>query len=98
MAKWEAVQSTEDGQGVVISGYDLLQDGDYVGFVPGHIAIEIARKLNAFDEMLAALKGIESTYVFLDSLTSGIEPQHSNTMLALSRIRAAIAKAEAANV
>jgi hypothetical protein len=48
----------------------------------------------AAPEMLGALRGVESTYVFLDSLTSGIEPQHANTVAALARVRAAIAKAE----
>ena len=52
-----------------------------------------ARLIAAAPELLEALKGVESTYVFLDSMTSGIEPQHANTVKALARVRAAIAKA-----
>jgi DNA/RNA endonuclease YhcR with UshA esterase domain len=44
--------------------------------------------------MYKTLKGIESTYVFLDSLTAGSEPQHTNTVEALRRIREVIIEAE----
>jgi hypothetical protein len=93
MAKWEAVCSSEEEGDVVIDGYHLLQDGDYVGFIPGHIAIEITCKLNAFDEMLAALKEIQ---MLDDSGPAGL------TWVELGKARniasEAIAKAEAANV
>jgi hypothetical protein len=54
----------------------------------------IVRAVNSYQELLDACKGIVSTYVFLDSLTAGMEPQHSNTLKALATIRAAIEKAE----
>ena len=54
---------------------------------------QIVTAVNCHEEMLAALEGIESTYVFLDSLTAGHEPQHTNTMIALSKIQVDISKA-----
>lgn len=42
--------------------------------------------------MLKCLIQIEGTYVFLESMTTGREPQHTNTVKALRRIRAIIAK------
>ena len=56
----------------------------------------ITKREAAADEMYEALRGIESTYVFLESLTAGSEPQHSNTVKALAAIRAALAKADGA--
>lgn len=53
-----------------------------------------AHLIAAAPDMLDALKGIESTFVFLDSLTAGWEPQHTNCLKALAAVRAAIAKAE----
>lgn len=55
----------------------------------------IVSAVNALPGLIAcaeACQGIESTYVFLDSLTSGIEPQHTNTVNALAKVRAALAK------
>lgn len=57
-------------------------------------AVANARLIAAAPELLEACKGIESTYVYLDSMTAGTEPQHTNTIKALAVIQAAIAKAE----
>lgn len=71
-----------------------------VAVIPLNTGIPIMeRKPNAYmlaaaPDMYDALVGIESTYVFLDSLTAGMEPQHTNTVKALAAVRAAIAKAE----
>ena|SRR5271165_1239874 len=65
MAKWEALESTEERDQEVVNGHDLLFDGHFIGFIVGdivsrpNIGQEIARKLNAFDEMLEALKAVE---------------------------------------
>src|SRR5271165_7047864 len=95
MAKWEALESTEERDQEVVTGHDLLFDGHFIGFIAGdivslpNIGEKIARKLNAFDEMLAALKEIQ---MIDDSGPSGL------TWIGLGNARNiasdAIAKAE----
>lgn len=73
---------------------DMVNPSEHLTNIAADEAMANAHLIAAAPELLEACKGIESTFVFLDSLTAGWEPQHTNTMKALAAVRAAITKAE----